>query len=188
MKHIFVDEQWMVPPSTGSDGLGESNRWYRFRATLSGAGSECRLSLAADSKYWLYVNGTLVIREGGLKRGPTPTGGYYDVVDVSEYLQDGANTMAVHLCYFGRQGFSHRDSGVPGLLVAADHGTLSGWKVSEDFAIFDAGYVRNACRLSESSVGYDARKADEGWVGTEYDDSAWQQPVLKGGAGSQPWG
>ena len=44
----------------------------------------CRI--ACDSKYWLYVNGTLVIRDGEMKRGQSTTSTYYDTVDVSDYL------------------------------------------------------------------------------------------------------
>lgn len=57
--------------------------------------------VAADTKYWLYVNGKLLVIEGGLKRGPTPTGGYYDVVDLGAHanvLNFGGGTVQCFFC------------------------------------------------------------------------------------------
>lgn len=51
--------------------------------------------IAADSKYWLWINGRLVVFEGGLKRGPSPYDTYYDPVEIAPYLQNGENTIAV---------------------------------------------------------------------------------------------
>lgn len=41
--------------------------WFCFRntVTLDEAPEKVRLSLAADTKYWLWVNGELQVREGG---------------------------------------------------------------------------------------------------------------------------
>ena len=187
---VFLNARWMVPPKPLPFGpLQErSNQWFRFRVGLDVEEADCRLAVAVDSKYWLYVNGRLVIREGGLKRGPTPDGGYYDLVDISSALKKGRNTIALILCYFNRAGFSHNDSGSPGLLIASDAGTFSTWKVSPHPAYFDAGYVRDAFRLSESSVGFDARKACDEWMRPGFDDSLWDVPEFKGAAGCAPWG
>jgi hypothetical protein len=37
---------------------------FKLRST-----DDVALTIAADTKYWLWVNGELVVREGGLKRG-----------------------------------------------------------------------------------------------------------------------
>ena len=183
--------QWLTPPSCERRQRIGSNEWYAFRATLTLDASLLTMPLlriAADSKYDLYVNGELVVREGGLKRGPTPSGTYYDVLDLSDSLQLGENTLAVVLQYFGRQGFSHRDSGTPGLLIDADAGVLSQWKVVNHPAYFDAGYVRDAYRMPENSIGYDARQELEGWTLADYDDSTWPSAELAAAAGEGPWG
>jgi len=62
--------------------------------------------IAADSKYWLWINDNLVVFEGGLKRGPNPEDTYYDEVDIAPYLKAGSNTIAALVWYFGKQGFS----------------------------------------------------------------------------------
>src|SRR4051812_44862300 len=65
-----------------------ANQWVAFRKTLSlsAAPSSAVAQIAADTKYWLYVNGTLVTFEGGLKRGPNPSDTYYDEKDLKSYL------------------------------------------------------------------------------------------------------
>ena len=64
------------------------NVWQCFRNTfdLSVKPSTAIARIAVDSKYWLWVNGRLVVFEGGLKRGPNPQDTYYDQVDIAKYL------------------------------------------------------------------------------------------------------
>ena len=50
------------------------NTWLCFRKTieLPSVPGEMIANIAVDSKYWLWINGELVVFEGGLKRGPAP--------------------------------------------------------------------------------------------------------------------
>ena len=66
----------------------EVNSWFCFRKTfsLSQTPRSAITKIAVDSKYWLWINGKLVVFEGGLKRGPTPNDTYYDEIDLSSYL------------------------------------------------------------------------------------------------------
>ena len=54
--------------------------WYAFRKAfdIKGDPSAATLDIEADTKYWLWINGEQIVREGNLKRGPTPQDGYYD--------------------------------------------------------------------------------------------------------------
>ena len=183
--------RWEVPPISERQTQPGMNEWFAFRGHLTISGPwevPVCLRIAADSKYWLYVNGTLVVREGGLKRGPVPDGAYYDEVEIGRFLCVGENTIALLLWYFGRHGFSHRDSGTPGLLVDADFGEFGPWKVIRHPAFFDAGYVGDAYRLSENSVGFDARDGMAAWTEPGFDDSGWARAEAMGPAGSAPWG
>src|SRR4051812_9969531 len=65
-----------------------ANQWVAFRTKifLDAAPSTAITQIAADTKYWLYVNGNLVTFEGGLKRGPPPNDSYYDEQDLARYL------------------------------------------------------------------------------------------------------
>jgi hypothetical protein len=180
---------WLVPPEGEWTGKSESNEWFMFRNRMEiTADTDGILRICADSKYWLYVNGELVIREGGLKRGPIPDASYYEEIDVSAWIREGTNTIAVLVWYFGRHGFSHRDSGMPGLLVDGDGIEFGAWKVKNHPAYFDAGYVRDAYRLPENSIGFDARYDIPGWMNAEFDDSGWLNALEAGKPGDAPWG
>jgi len=95
-----------------------ANLWFVFRKSfdIENVPAKALARIACDSKYWLYVNGKMVVFEGQLKRGPTPQDTYFDVVDLAPSLQKGKNTVAILMWYFGKDGFSHKNSGKPGLL------------------------------------------------------------------------
>lgn len=178
-----------------------TNQWVAFRKsfTLGSAPSKAVTQIAVDSKYWLWVNGTLVVFEGGLKRGPNRTDTYYDEIDLAPYLTSGRNTVALLVWHFGKQGFSHNSSGRGGLLFQSDVTTGStttrivsdtGWKhtVHPGYSNNTSGTQANF-RLPESNIYYDARNATvmAGWRSPGFDDSAWSAPNDYGAAGTTPW-
>lgn len=65
--------------------------WWCFRntVTLEELPRSLELRLAADTKYWLWVNGELQVSEGGLKRGPNPSDTYCDVITSLPALRAG---------------------------------------------------------------------------------------------------
>ncbi|MGW7202570.1 alpha-L-rhamnosidase-related protein [Streptomyces sp. NPDC054837] len=187
--------KWIWAPSSST------NQWVAFRRsfTLGSTPSKAVTRIAADSKYWLWVNGTLVVFEGGLKRGPNRTDTYYDEIDLAPYLTSGTNTVALLVRYFGKQGFSHSSSGKGGLLFQSDITTGStttrlvsdtGWKHTAH-----PGYSNNTSgtqvnfRLPESNVYYDARNAAamSDWQSSDFDDTAWSAPTDFGAADAAPW-
>ena len=127
------------------------------------------LRIAADTKYWLWVNGELVVREGGLKRGPTPTDSYCDVLQEVPNLKFGRNEVVVLVQYYGRNSYSHRVSATPGLYFdlnsALDHIVSdSSWRAERYDAMWQPPHEHNLgglrkYRLAGANVGYDARKA-----------------------------
>lgn len=178
MQSAFPRGAIKLKPAPGVRQFKEgSNEWYACRGRYDLAeqetGKSVLLRVAADSKYDLYLNGQLLVREGGLKRGPSPTGAYYDEIKLPGELLNTTNCLAILLWYFGRHGFSHRDGGEPSLLVQVTAGELSDWRMVRHPAYFDAGYVQNAYRLPENSVGFDARHDLLGWTKIDYDDLSW---------------
>ena len=149
--------------------------------------------VAADSKYWLWVNGKMVVFEGGLKRGPTANDSYYDKVDLTDFLKEGPNSIAILLWYFGKDGFSHKDSGQAGLLFdlqsneyeLLSDGTWRAW-LHPAYTETEAPFPNY--RLPESNVAFDASKGDFDFIKSDY--SANEHPYAKvlGNAEGKPWG
>jgi len=173
----------------------EANTWicYRKSFEIGHVSASIPVRIAVDSKYWLWINGKLVIREGGLKRGPTPNDGYYDDVEIAPYLKKGRNTIAVLAWYFGRQGFSHKSSGKPGFVMEAKLekdvlATDNSWKMKIHPAFGTAGDPKPNYRLPESSILFDATKDISGWMEPSYDDSSWAAPFETGVPPVAPWG
>lgn len=187
--------KWIWAPSSST------NQWVAFRRTLTlgSVPSKAVTRVAADSKYWLWVNGTLVVFEGQLKRGPNRTDTYHDEIDLAPYLTSGRNTVALLVWYFGKQGFSHNSSGKGGLLFQSDiqSGATTtrlvsdtGWRhtVHPGYSNNTSGAQANF-RLPESNIYYDARNATAmaDWQSSGFDDSAWSAPTDFGAAGAAPW-
>jgi alpha-L-rhamnosidase len=171
-----------------------SNQWICFRKKfeLKDRPRRAVARIAVDSKYWLWINGELVVFEGQLKRGPTPDDTYYDRVDLSEYLRKGDNTIAVLLWYFGKHGFSHKSSGKAGFLFDADvDGTRvvsnAGWKAKVHPAFGDTGKPHPNMRLPESNIRFDAGNDLPGWQAADFDDSAWPTAAELGAPPCGPW-
>ena len=168
----------------------ESNQWIQFRkqVDLNKKPKELKTIISADSKYWLYINGELVVFEGQLKRGPNPNDTYYDEVDLAPYLKKGNNTIAALVWYYGREGFSHKDSKMAGLLLEnTKFATDSTWKFSKYNAFGTPEGIASNYRLPESNVKFDARKANENWVKSSFDDKEWKFVKTVGKRGVAPW-
>ena len=148
----------------------ETNSWLAFKkkVNVSEVPDEMKARIAADSKYWLWINDSLAVFEGGLKRGPSPGDTYYDEIDIAPYLRKGENCLSVLVWHFGRNGFSHADSGVAGLLFEAKtpgFEILSDktWEATVYKAYGTAGEPDANYRLPESNLSFDARKDINDW-------------------------
>ncbi len=182
------DARWITAAQGEVDA---ENTWIAFRkdVTLDAIPDEAVALIAADSKYWLWLNGELVVFEGSLKRGPTPRDSYYDVVDLAPYLRRGVNQVAVLLWHFGKSGFSHLDSGKSGLIFSAPSVVLlsdATWKSRIHPAYSTCGDPKPNYRLSESSIRYDASLELPSWQ-TDSELSGFAASAEIGRAGDAPW-
>ncbi len=175
-----------------SDG-SEENVWMCFRKTidLDEAPKALTAYISADSKYWLYINGETAVFEGGVKRGPTPDGSYYDSLDIAPYLNAGKNTICALVWYWGKdKNFSYTDSGKAGFLFEA--GSIvsdKSWRVHRNTAYKNAPPLSEPnYRLPEFSIYYDAADEIGDWLSPAFDDSKWENAAENGKGGSAPWG
>jgi hypothetical protein len=174
-----------------AEGECAANQWLCYRGTLDleQAPGTARARIAVDSRYWLWVNGELAVYEGGLKRGPTPESTYFDELDLGPWLREGENSFAVLVWYFGKQGFSHNDSGRAGLCFDLDAPGEVRWRALRHPAYGDPipfGPFPNY-RLPESDVRYDAREALGPWTASEFDAGAWPAALDLGRPPCAPW-
>ena len=178
----------------GVSGDSQPNSWYCYRGhiELKKSPKEVVANIACDSKYWLWVNGEMVVFEGQLKRGPNPKDTYYDQVDLAKHLKKGGNTIAVLVWYFGKHGFSHNSSGKAGLVFDAkidgkNFVSDSSWKVIQHPAYSSTGKPHPNFRLSEANIKFDAQKDMAGWYKSGFDDSGWASAAVFGKPPVAPW-
>ncbi|MFA6858678.1 MAG: alpha-L-rhamnosidase C-terminal domain-containing protein [Bacteroidales bacterium] len=153
--------QWRGKRITSSKCQNASNTWMKFETsiTLTEIPAIVKAAIACDTKYWLWINGERAVFEGGLKRGPTPEDSYYDVVDIAPFLMKGENKIEVLTWFFGKEGFSHKSSGVAGLVFDCPGiGLFSdkSWKSTLETAYENTPSDNPNYRLPESNIRYNA--------------------------------
>lgn len=177
---------------------GPNDCWMNFRKTfeITSIPEKAVINIAADSKFWLWINGKLVIREGGLKRGPNPTDSWFDVVSIQEFLKKGTNTIAVQVWYWGKRDNdyykSYNPSGKGGLIVSGTIGnqlihTDASWKCKLHPAYGLASVQPNNMK-PEPSVLFDAQKDISDWNSNAFKAESWDNAIEKGMPPTVPWG
>jgi alpha-L-rhamnosidase len=209
------DARWVSPAGAVANGT-----FAAYRATFTAAGkcspSNTTIQVAADTKFWVWVNGRQVVWEGGLKRGPMPGAGYYDVLDLSAapWNAGSDNTVAVLSLFLGRRTVpasqtwwnnEHSDSGRHALLVDGtvcgtrlvttahgSSGSAATWR-----AVPHGGFsndiesdMRQNFRFSDPDTVFNATAslALGNWTQPDFDDAAWPTVVELGRPGDGPWG
>ena len=167
----FADAQnWKGKWISIENAQSEPNTWLIFRKNvqLENVPKSLTANIAVDSKYWLWINDRLVVFEGGLKRGPARNATYYDEVEIAPYLAEGNNTIAILVWFFGRNGFSHVNSGLAGLWFEAiapgiEIITDNSWRGMIYGAYQNTEAPHPNYRLPESNIRFDARREVVDW-------------------------
>lgn len=185
---LFAGSPKWISPEGECD---QPSTWMCFQKTVNLADlpKTVETRIAADSKYWLWINGEPVVTEGGVKRGPNPNDSYFDSVDLAPYLKKGDNLVSALVWYFGKPGFSYNPSGKGALFI--DSPSLPGLQTDSTWCgrIHPAYYIPEGknpnFRLPESNIGFDARKDIPQW---ESKPTPMAQVVVRGEEGDEPWG
>ncbi len=192
----FSQNSWKAKWINAYECQSETNTWMVFRKDVSIDKKPGVLlaKIAADSKYWLWINGKLVVFEGSLKRGPNPNDTYYDEVDIAPYLSAGNNTIGILVCYFGKEGFAHKSSGKAGLYFQA---IGSGIEILSDktwlsamHPAYETAYgVRPNFRLAESNIRFNAVNDIGEWYkpGADKSKVSYEESNEYGVAPVAPW-
>lgn len=180
--------------------VNASDTYVAFRKTfkLDATPDKVTANIAASDKYFMWVNGELVVYDGCVKRGPTLYDTYYDEVELSG-LKSGENTLAFLVVYNGRQSESALDAGSGGFLfeakagdtlIKSDH-TFKAKRLGEykNQSMLKGDYpnYKQASMLGERNVYYDARDSAGDFTARDFDDSDWKSATPIAKAGAQPF-
>jgi len=149
------------------------------------------LSLTADSRYHLFVNGVRVAF------GPARSDRRWqclDQWDITRYLRTGRNVIAALVHHYGEWTFSYmlgRGGFLADLALTYDDDTFehlgsdASWLVRPAEA-WDRRMPRMSIQLGFAEI-FDARRDFEGWTSAEFDDAGWKPAVVLGPPGMEPW-
>lgn len=176
-----------------NDGPNDTWMCLRKNISLDTKPNKAIARIAADSKYWLWINGKLVVFEGQLRRDRLEQT-YFDVVDLTSYLKAGKNTIAVLVWFWGKEGFSHHNSGKGGFLFDGNFGNTSLISDSTWKTQIHPGYEHSTTggqpnfRLPISNIRFNAKNdLISNWQLTDFDDTKWVYATEKGMPPALPW-
>ncbi len=114
---MFGKAKWIWPTEAS---VPNQRANFFFEAEVDTLPARVEAWIGCETKYWLFVNGELVVFDGGLFRESTPGNGYFDTVDITKYLRAGRNEMAVQVWYFGNGGRNNSFCPRAGLILACE--------------------------------------------------------------------
>lgn len=152
---------------------------FRKNFSVSKLFSSAKMYISADDYYKLYINGRFV------SQGPAPSYHFqynYNVIDVSAFLNDGDNVVAIHTLY---QGLINR------VWVSGDgrHGLILDLDIDGEIAVCSDESFLTARHSAYSEIGvvgydtqflecYDSRSDEVGFERLDFDDSNWQRAKI----------
>ena len=153
---------------------------FRKKFVYDSKTNNAMLYISADDYYKLYINGLFVAQ------GPSPSYHFrynYNTIDVSRYLKEGDNIIAVHTLY---QGLINRvwQSGDNrhGLIMDLDIDNQTVLFSNESFKTFlHSGYSETGiCGYDTQFLErYDSRADEVGFEQLDFDDSAWDNAKIR---------
>ena len=179
-----------------------ADAYFAFRKvfTLDSVPSKAIVSLSADSKATIWVNGSLAYVDCNIKRGMTQYDSFYSDYDIRKYLKKGKNLIVFEVDYWGRSANSSISSGQGGLLfdiniddkthIVSDTST----KVRRIAAYRNKSQLKEkypshptSSFLAEQDVYFDGRLYED-FTTMSYEDSSWDKATLVGNVGYLPFG
>lgn len=164
------------------------NQYADFRKTFKiNQKQQAYLYVSADSSYQIWINGEMM---QGNQFSDWPQYKTYNKFDISEYITEGENTLAIKVHHIGKN-FSTYAKGRPGVIFEI--------KCGEQSVVFSDGSCR--CRICKGFVNgpvsvvsrqlgfnfqYDSRFDDQ-WYKAEYCESDWIDAVELSDSVGQYW-
>lgn len=185
--------EWKANWIWDQSGERPRNQWSCFRRTFTVPSEfdSAILTLSADTKYTVYLNGRLI--GSGPVRGWT-TEWHYDQYELTG-INKGENVIAILVNHYG-MGTMQYIEGRGGLIAQVDFfhnenfsyhiGTDNKWKTAQH-----KGFIQETVKMSNCltwSEIYDAGLFYDNWEQLDFDDSTWNDAEVIGTHGMGPWG
>lgn len=156
----FVNSRWIW----GNDNA-QTDEYCEFLDSFNFSGRGAKLYISADSNYAVYVNGSLA---ASLQYADFPYDKVYDEIDITDYVRQGKNVLAIRVWYYGI-GTTHTyypgDAGLIYSLYADE--VLLCYSSSKTLSRISPAYISHKNKIITRQLGlgftYDAGKAD-GWL------------------------
>lgn len=158
------------------------NRHVLFRKQFvwDAAVKDAKLYISADDYYKLYINGSFIAQ------GPAPSYHFryhYNVIDVTGFLKQGENVIAVHTLYQGLinrvwQSGDNRHGLILDLVVNDSLAVRSdeSFKTKQHGAYRETGIAGYDTQFLET---YDSRAEEVGFERRDFDDSQWENAKIR---------
>ena len=106
-----------------TDDNKKLNDWVIFRKeiNLKDIPIKAELKIYCDTKYYLYINGEIIVFDGGLFRESTNKNGYYDSIEISNHLILGQNIIVFNVWHFGNGGRNNISCENAGLIFECEN-------------------------------------------------------------------
>ncbi|MDB4297664.1 family 78 glycoside hydrolase catalytic domain [Flavobacteriaceae bacterium] len=177
--------KWIVVPGLSKDDKN-SIMLARKEFNLSTLEKTNTIYITADSHYKLWINGKFV------SRGPArcnPHHQSYDVMDVSEFLHNGKNSIAVQVHFHGVMK-SYYSNPYPGLLVQLEFGSGDAkkyivsdksWKMTKDSSWSSKTKWVNPVNANNFASSVNLGGAKAGWYAKDYNTKGWSNAKYQTG-------
>ena len=182
----LLNQEWPARWLSGPNQLPTAYGVYHFRRSfdLPAKPAKMLVHVSADNRYKLYLNGKPI--------GEGPARGsigrwQYETLDLAPQLQAGKNVLAAVVWNFGEHKPIAQMSHKTGFILQADAepnaflNTDAQWKVIRNEAYQPIPYGPVAFHgyyVVGPGDNVQAQKYPWGWQEKDYDDAAWQKPVV----------
>ena len=168
-----ITSRWLWSPDWQEEDRQQTRLVY-FRCILDYQGGKLPLCIAADTRYKLYANGSLV--QFGPAKGDD-TVRYVDEVELSDALNIGKNVICVEVLRCSEDDWNSNHGLFPmphpGLLV---DGLEGDWRCHVNRAVSFPAEEDGFSPLHIHETGY-PDEASLGWLDEDFDDSHWQTAI-----------
>lgn len=174
--HKQLDATYQAPEHAKE--FKNNHTLFRKKVWIEKGTKQVIMDISADDYYKLYINGSYVTQ------GPANSYAFcynYNHLDITEYLREGENIIAVHVFYQGLVNRAYNSGDYRQGLIAeiwADSRLITdeAWKCAE---AREYGADKTIAYETQFNELIDNRQKLAGWKELEYDDSSWDQALVK---------